>query len=606
MSLKRIGYPERIITHGVLVAGAIIFSFPFIWLLLTSVKVQDEMSPDKVRFLPTAPRPQAQTPYIDSHQYSLPEKPDGIPDSVWNKVLPVLEKRLGETVKAWQPQTPGPDDNPSPGELDEKAYRTEIVQGLLYHLSGIISDEARSAALEVEKKIRAEEGKGEVPSERDLVKELSDRAIDEGVRAILSDSERLMNENMMREVFDSCYRRMVLGRVRVRTTDYSFHELYTGSEWKALKGDAKLVSRFDTSNSMTQEARINYGSDEKTVAFELSAAMPVSEDSDRPISGGDIDRIFIGYRPDNTWAEMIFEVIKSGELYRTEKKLYTGEFLPLEQELRWSNKGVSPMAEKLYLILHPAGKAPEDSPEFAIRIYLTKSSHVGAWYGKITKNYSHVFKPLTFWQYIATSFSLSIICIVLAIFSCTITAYAFARLQWPGRNLCFTILLATMMIPRQVIMIPNFLVYKHLGFYNTLVPMWLPALFGFPFFIFLLRQFFKNIPKDLEDAARIDGCGFLRIYWHVMLPLVKPTIATISIFTFMGVWNNFMGPLIYLNDERLYPLAMGVFKLSLVNEAQTIGVMMAGSFLMTLPIIILFFFVQRYFIQGVSLTGMKQ
>jgi len=130
-------------------------------------------------------------------------------------------------------------------------------------------------------------------------------------------------------------------------------------------------------------------------------------------------------------------------------------------------------------------------------------------------------------------------------------------------------------------------------------------MFGSAFFIFLLRQFMMTIPKDLEDAAKIDGCGFFGIYWHVMMPLIKPTIATIAIFTFTGTWNNFMGPLIYVNDERLFPLALGLFKFSLASGADT-GLMMASSFLMTLPIIILFFYAQKYFIQGIALTGTKE
>ncbi len=161
-----------------------------------------------------------------------------------------------------------------------------------------------------------------------------------------------------------------------------------------------------------------------------------------------------------------------------------------------------------------------------------------------------------------------------------------------------------MMIPAQVIMIPNFLINRYLGFYNTLVPLWLYSAFGAAFFIFLLRQFMKTVPKSLEEAARIDGCGFLGIYWHVILPLLKPTVATIAIYTFTGCWNNFMGPLIYVNDESMFPLALGLFKFNLLSGADT-GLMMAGSFLMTLPIIILFFFAQKYFIQGITLTGTK-
>ena len=160
------------------------------------------------------------------------------------------------------------------------------------------------------------------------------------------------------------------------------------------------------------------------------------------------------------------------------------------------------------------------------------------------------------------------------------------------------------MIPHQVMMIPQFLIWKNLGGYNTLAPLWVGAAFGNAFFIFLLRQFMKGIPRDLEDAARIDGCGFLRIYWHVILPLVKPSLAAIAIFTFLGAWNNFMGPLIFIADQRLYPLAFGLYAFSVQVSANP-ALTMAGSFLMTVPVIVAFFFAQRYFIQGVTLTGMK-
>ena len=165
-------------------------------------------------------------------------------------------------------------------------------------------------------------------------------------------------------------------------------------------------------------------------------------------------------------------------------------------------------------------------------------------------------------------------------------------------------MMATMMIPPQVTMIPYFLIIKHLGWYNTLNPLWVVSFFGNAFSIFLLRQFMKGIPRDLEDAARIDGCNFMQVYWHVIMPLIKPTLACIAIFTFMGVWNDFMGPLIYLADQPLYPLSLGLYALN-VQEGGNYGMMMAGSFLMTLPVIIIFFFAQKYFIQGVTLTGMK-
>ncbi|NKB66577.1 MAG: ABC transporter permease subunit [Candidatus Latescibacteria bacterium] len=188
--------------------------------------------------------------------------------------------------------------------------------------------------------------------------------------------------------------------------------------------------------------------------------------------------------------------------------------------------------------------------------------------------------------------------------SCSLVAYAFARLQWPGRDLLFGLLLATMMLPPQVTMIPVFMLFRLLGWYNSLKALWAPSFLGSAFFIFMLRQFMKAIPTDLEDAAKIDGCNLFGIYWRIILPLMKPALAAVCIFTFMGTWNDFMGPLIYLNDQRLYPLALGLFDFRSQYNSE-FGMLMAASTLMTLPVIAIFFLAQKYFIQGVTLTGMK-
>ena len=214
------------------------------------------------------------------------------------------------------------------------------------------------------------------------------------------------------------------------------------------------------------------------------------------------------------------------------------------------------------------------------------------------------FREANIGRYMMTSFALAILNIVLAIFSCSFVAYAFARLEWPGRDLCFGLLLATMMIPGQVTMIPVFMIFRYLGWYNTLKALWVPSFFGSAFFIFMLRQFMKGIPNDLEDAAKIDGCSLFGIYWRIVLPLVKPALAAVCIFTFMNTWNDFMGPLIYVNDQRLYPLALGLFDFRSEHGSE-FGMLMAASTLMTLPVIAIFFMAQRYFIQGVTLTGMK-
>ncbi len=199
---------------------------------------------------------------------------------------------------------------------------------------------------------------------------------------------------------------------------------------------------------------------------------------------------------------------------------------------------------------------------------------------------------------------LSLLSIIGTLISCSMVAYSFARLRWPGRDVFFVVLLATMMLPGAVTMMPVFLIFRWMGWIDSLKPLWVPTFFGSAFSIFLLRQFFMTIPMDLEDAAKIDGCSYFGIYLRIMLPLIKPALAAITIMTFMGAWNNFMGPLIYVNSPMRMPLAYAL-QLFQTEHGGEPGMLMAASVMVTLPVILLFFFTQRYFIEGVTLTGIK-
>jgi len=179
-----------------------------------------------------------------------------------------------------------------------------------------------------------------------------------------------------------------------------------------------------------------------------------------------------------------------------------------------------------------------------------------------------------------------------------------AIIPWKGRDFVFFLILSTMMLPYQVVMVPLFTVFTKLGWIDTFLPLIVPAFFGNAFLIFLLRQFFMSIPKDLTEAARIDGCAEIQIYRRVILPLSKPAMATVALFSFMGAWNDYLGPLIYLFDQGKYTLSLGLAMFS-SQYGSYWGMLMAVSTVVTLPIIILFFFTQRTFIQGITMTGLK-
>ncbi|MDO8682370.1 MAG: carbohydrate ABC transporter permease [Armatimonadota bacterium] len=197
-----------------------------------------------------------------------------------------------------------------------------------------------------------------------------------------------------------------------------------------------------------------------------------------------------------------------------------------------------------------------------------------------------------------------ILSILGTIFSSSLVAYSFARLKWPGRDILFGVLLATMMIPGAVTMLPVFLIFRWLGWVDTLRPLWAPSFCAGAFGVFLLRQFFMTIPNDLEDAAKIDGCSLFGIYWRIMLPLIKPALAALVIMSFIGAWSNFMGALIYINSPEKMPLAYALALFAGQHGGEQ-SLMMAASTLVMLPVLIVFFFTQRYFIQGITLTGIK-
>jgi multiple sugar transport system permease protein len=180
----------------------------------------------------------------------------------------------------------------------------------------------------------------------------------------------------------------------------------------------------------------------------------------------------------------------------------------------------------------------------------------------------------------------------------------FSKLRWKGRNALFYVIISTMMLPGQVVMVPLFHVFSKLGWVDTYLPLIVPTFFGNAFYIFLLRQFFMTIPQALNEAARIDGCSEGQTYRHIIMPLAKPALATVAIFTFMGTWNDFLGPLIYLFDEKKYTLALGL-QMFLGQYGSYFGRLMAVSTLLILPIIALFFFAQRTFVQGMTMTGVK-
>ena len=220
------------------------------------------------------------------------------------------------------------------------------------------------------------------------------------------------------------------------------------------------------------------------------------------------------------------------------------------------------------------------------------------------ENYKLAVTQIPFITYAINTITITVLCVVGTVASSAMVAYSMSKIKWRGSKYLFPIIVATMMIPYQVTLIPLYMIWTKMGLVGTFAPLVVPSFFGVPYYIFLLRQFFKTITNSLLEAATIDGAGDTRIFVQIMIPLCKPALASVAIFTFLATWSDFMGPVLYLNKQETYTLSIGLQAFLQQHYVQW-GILMAASAIFIIPIIILFFFAQKYFIEGITVTGMK-
>lgn len=221
------------------------------------------------------------------------------------------------------------------------------------------------------------------------------------------------------------------------------------------------------------------------------------------------------------------------------------------------------------------------------------------------ENFTQILTRLNFGLYLLNTIKITVLVVIGTLASCSLTAFALARLKFPGRDALFAFILVSIFLPTQVTLVPIFIIFKNLGMYNSHLPLILPAFFGNAFGIFLLRQYFLTIPEELNDAAKVDGCGTFRLFYQIYLPLVKPVLITLAIITLQGTWGDVLNPLIYITDQSLFTVVLG---LRLIARSQFLPqpqLEIAGNLLLILPIMLIYLFAQRYFTQSIQTTGIK-
>lgn len=573
----RIAFIRKPALHAALVAGALVFAAPFLWLVSTSAKTADELFPP--RWLPPAPPRVIESPYIALRDNERPERPPLVNEEDWDRVAPVVRAAIRTRLQELAHKLP--------------AYCGGFLEApdLTDGLFGRLLREAPDALF----------------------------AEDAGVAAAWFLDETRLTMDLVREVFDAVYRRIALSEILFVSWKMDRAHVNLGKARQVTWEEAgNYVDQdevvFAVEGAVRCEARdVPRPAQEVSYSFRDRDSFRVRLNVPLDIPASRFRKVSLTNHGDRSWHEIWVTVDLPGEdampprRYRSTKPAYAGTDRWQETTWQVSSDLDFGVDFRNWVVLEEAG-APEtrQAGRALITIEYRDAGSMGRLWNKYLSNYRDVLRRVPLWGYVRNSLVLVILNIVGQVLGSSLVAFAFARLRWPGRDLFFVVVLATLMIPPQVTMIPVFLIFKTLGFYNTLRPLWAPAFFGGAFYIFLLRQFMRSIPRELEDSAKIDGCGYLAIYARIILPLIKPAIATISIFTFLWVWNDFMGPLIYIADQELYPLSLGLFALQavMVWQAQH-GIMMAAAVLMTLPVVLLFFAAQRQFIQGVTLTGLK-
>ena len=547
--------------HVVLLAGLAAFLFPFLWMLSTSVKTDEELN--RAAVLPDLPMFLSASPYV--RPTPEPTKPFDAREDVWDDALPELLAAAELRIAHVQGR---PEHTPAAATVDARLHREAAARVLVDQTVTRLNR-------------RLWEG-----GEAELLKQFSAEVTDAAAAAALSDS----------------LARLELLQVQMRTLDLRVLTLGAGSELANIitveTGDAELVPlagttllryRFGTSSS--EPVVLRY-------AFEIPEGVTMEQ----------LHKLAVTLKSDDSWHTLDATLDVAGQRWMSQRTTPLAQHRPMSVTFQPPTFDDETDRAKTWVPIRVEGAAPAadgaSATQAVLRLILSPSSTREAVTEKLVRNYERAFYAVPFWRYVFNSMLLVGLTVGGALFSSAFVAYAFARLHWPGRGVAFALLLSTMMLPGQVTMIPSFMIWRELGWYNTLNPLWVPAWFGGAFFIFLMVQHMKTIPRELEEAARIDGLNAMQSWWYVIVPQLRPSLAAIAILSFMGAWNEFMGPLIYLRDQTKFPLALGLFGMR-VDQGGDWTMMMAGNVLMTVPIIVVFFLFQRYFVQGMTMTGMK-
>ena len=559
----------RGIGYLLLVGAAFCTMIPMLWLLTSSFKTASEIFAVPIQWFPNLPPRVASSPYIVEDAYPKIEKPIAVDEAVWKTLQPQLTQII------WaEAQTHIAANGKFSNYVSSEELQTEIIEGLWQQLVAGLPDEVWNGMTD------------------SVTAAVRDTIIPEAVDTI----------------WGSVYREVAVGTLQIEDLDFNRTPI------EVVNWEAETGTRIRTSDDLQTAASLSYNfqdSDTTRMTATISSPIPIER----------IRRITLPVRGDASYHRLSLTVFvpqsgmntgstNNGITYQPTRSFVLGSALWTDSV--WRVHGIPGELESSQITMQrvETNLAAQSAVEVGAgsQLFLQLSIHQPAYlsivWDKFTSNYRNLWKTVPYNRYFVNSVFIATASTLLTLFFCSLGGYAFAKYQFRGQKILFGILLASMMVPFQVLLVPLFGLMYDIGWLNSYKAIVIPFSVG-AFGVFLMRQFIVTIPSELLDAARIDGCSEFGIYYRIVLPIIKPALGALTIYSFLGSWNGYLWPLIILRDEAKYTLPIGLANLVGIYR-QDYGILMAGTLLSLMPIVILFLAMQREFVQGITLGGVKE
>lgn len=549
------------IVYPLLLGAALCTMVPLLWLISSSFKTADEIFAVPIRWLPKLPPRITSSPYVLSNVYPKVKKPHAVDRTTWKTLQPALE-----TVIWNKAQEHFEEILTQPNSGLTQQGQTEIIEGVWQqHVTT-------------------------------LPVEFWDRTND----SIVTEIEKAIIPETIETILNNIYRQTALETIEIEDIEFNRYKI-DSINWRTDSEAIKLVQQ---SEGSTVKTNLSYNfEDVNDVILLTNVKSPVAIEK--------IRRIILPVQGDASYHHLTLTVNANATTYKPTHPYILDN--ALRKDTMWRLHGIPGELEASQITMQQIiskqdmikGQVTQDTANtLSLRLTIHRPSYMSIVWDKFTSNYSKLWKAVPFNRYFINSVFIATASTLLALFFCSLGGFAFAKYQFRGKTILFGILLASMMVPFQVLLVPLFGLMYDIGWLNSYNAIIFPFSVG-AFGVFLMRQFIVTIPSELLDAARIDGCSEFGIYYRIVLPIIKPALGALTIYTFLSSWNGYLWPLIVLRDETKYTLPIGLANLIGIYR-QDYGMLMAGTLLSLLPIVILFLAMQREFVQGITLGSVKE